>query len=157
MLVIVGAAIYWAWITFEDRRLEASSAVTRTWTSTTIPVRQKESSLRASVKTRCAAARLYYVLTVERNDKPSRVEGSPSNVTTFEDLAGRISEYSIQFMDSDGFRVYEIEVKRNTLSWTVGKDGIPEGLEANGANFCDAREYRRVTQVIVGWKQSSTP
>jgi hypothetical protein len=169
MLVVLRGVAYWAWITWEERRIEERVSVAREWPPDEISLLvgvERKPLLKAKVKTRCSEGTLFYILTVDKTDtgeasadrdatsiaKPVGVK--PANPKDdFETLIQRISDFHIQLIDSDGFEVSSITVPRNGTRRLLGESGKVEAREANATTTCTKRQYDRVTQVSVGWKE----
>jgi hypothetical protein len=124
MVVILGAG-YWTWTTIADWRVERKVSLAREWPSIEISVnvgedrkerKERADALKASVKARCEKGVLYYILTVSKND---------AMVTDkeLEELVNRISEFDIELLDHDGFKVSEIRVPRKDTTRLLGKSG----------------------------------
>ena len=153
MLVVIFRVAYWGWTTFEDRRLERAISVAREWPSTEILVpvgrerKERARALKASVKTRCSEALLYYILTITKNDAVKTDED-------FDELARRISSYDVGLLDIDGFKISSISISLHDMTRLVGKSGRIDGRGANASTTCERRAYSRVTHVSVGWHEA---
>ena len=150
MLVVILGVGYWGWTTFEERRLERRISVARAWPSTEILVsvgKNRVGALKASVKTRCSERVLYYILTITKNDAVKIDED-------FEDLARRVSEYRLELLDGDNFKISSITISRQETTRLVGDSGRVEAREANASTTCERSAYARVSRVAVGWHEA---
>jgi hypothetical protein len=152
MLVVILGAGYWTWTTVEDRRLERKISVARDWPSTDILVpvgkdgKERARALKASVKTRCSLGFLYYIFTIEKNDEAKVNED-------FEELANRISQFDVELLDSDNFKISSITISLHETRRLLGTSGRVEGREANASVLCERLAYTRATHLTVGWKE----
>ena len=158
MAVVVIAAGYWAWARYEDSRIAKRVSVAKTWPDLTLPM--KTPTL-IKLKTKCVDSQLYYQLTIspklspqaaasdERSAKPER---SPQEAAV-ERLRRDIAQYSIEFLDADGFKLIQLTVKTDDLTRMVDDQGRLNSLSVDGTRSCDGQEYARVARVAVGWHE----
>ena len=66
MLVVVVGAAYWAWSSWQSKRMETRVSVAKGWTVTPLPFKRP---LEVRLKTRCADSRLYYQLDLSPKTK----------------------------------------------------------------------------------------
>jgi hypothetical protein len=106
----------------EEKLIKKYSGVKK-WKSISSNSKQK-----AHLKTKYDQQKLYFDFSVDLDS---------SNRYRFSNVA----EYTIQFLDSDGFIVDEIEL--NNLIRSVDKDGNTIGYSVNESEFMDVSEYSK--------------
>jgi hypothetical protein len=168
MAVVVIGAIYWGWLSYEARRLEKRVSVTKTWPDLDVPMK---TPAKVTLKTRCTNSRLYYQLRIEPKTElkgPSEAKDSKTTIEArqrppgqaqekaalVEQILRQISDYTVELLDDDGFKVVEISVKTQSLNLMVDNKGRGASLDANGSDSCDDAAYDRATRITISWKDN---
>jgi hypothetical protein len=158
MSVVVIAAAYWTWTSWQDRRLEARISVAKTWDVKPLPL---QTPVAVTLKTRCTDSRLLYQMRLEPKEEPlvSPRDGSqPVDRTPFVlQLIDEVSEYTVRFKDVDGFKVIEFAVPKSSLIRGLDDNGRINRVSADGIESCDRPAYERAIRAEVGWTGDLTP
>jgi hypothetical protein len=156
MAVVILGAAYWAWTSWQDRKLDRAISVTKTWPDITFSAGFSPGFV-VRVTTRCSSSELYYIVKIRPDSDEgatqtpdSKREADAAAPTAIERFGRENESVTIRFLDEDGFRVlsHDIPLKEFTGLYSKSKRRI-ESLEANGTAVCNRESYARTKSVTV--------
>ena len=149
MLVVVVGAAYWAWSSWQSKRMETRVSVAKGWTVTPLPFKRP---LEVRLKTRCADSRLYYQLDLSPKTEGAVSRLQPNERAAFvEGLINEVVKFQVSFLDKDGFRVITFDTPISSFQRNVDDEGSLTGLSAIGDESCNGLAYERAESASVSW------
>ena len=126
------------------------------------------------LKTQCANSQLNYQLTLEPGPEAAPAPPAPTKsksgggidpvdlsdvlepeakAQAMDELLRTITEYHFLFLDSDGFRLFEVTLPTSELVRGIEKGGKSASLSANGTGgACAGNRYLRASSVELAWR-----
>jgi len=141
---------YMVWQNRETAK-NASLAQPRTWPAIRIEALEN-AELKLSTMWREGA--LHYQLSID---------GYPKIILATRDIRkDRVSsamrpEFTIEFLDENGFKLFEHEIPLNKMAKIVNAKGQGVGLEAKGHTYLTAETYRRAASWNITWNFDTQP
>ena len=138
--LILGLAV-WGILAFRERLDEAANAplaTLKTWPEVTVSAL---ANIRVRLRTVWRSGNIYYQFDVQ--GYPPELRQAMEGQTQ--------AAFTINFLDSDGFRLFEHRVPLAETSGTVGTDGQPAGVSWKGDEPMAADLYRRATRWELSW------
>jgi hypothetical protein len=138
--LILGLAA-WGIVSFRERSEEAANAplaTLRTWPEVTVSAL---ANIKVRLQTVWRSGNIYYQFDVQ---------GYPSELRQAMERESQAA-FTINFLDSDGFRLFEHRLPIAEMSRAVGADGQPTGASWKGDESIVADLYRRAARWELGW------
>ena len=148
MLVVIFGVVYWAWTSWQTRKIEARTSIAKSWNVAALPLRKP---LEIRLVTRCSNSRLYYQLALAPKTEAAGNPKSLENALFVDEILKGIAKYEVAFMDGDGFKTMTLTLTTSSFARDVDAQGKATGLSANGDNYCDPATYEKAVFANVLW------
>ena len=137
--LMLGLAV-WGIVTFRERSEEAANAplaTLKTWPEITV---NALANIKVRLRTVWRGGNIYYQFDVQGYSPELRQAMERETQAAF----------TIDFLDNDGFRLFEHRLALAEMSEAMGADGQPAGASWKGDEFVVADLYRRATRWELG-------
>jgi HAMP domain-containing protein len=152
MAVVIVAACYWTWSTWQSWRLEELASVTRTW-----PNGKILNDVTVEIKTKCSDSVLSYVVvmvTQQSNAALNLAEKTDAAKVMTDRLRERLKVIHVQLVDKDGLptAAYDVAIDEFVRIYSSNEERLTS-LEAWGTLACSPASYVRAEALIVSWTE----
>ena len=147
--VIISAAGYWAWSTWQSWRVEELTSVSRTW-----PPGRIFDEASVQITTKCTKSILFYTVEIipRKSTGVTLWERADSSKAMTDRIKTRLEGIRLQFVDKDGLptAAYEVPIDEFVRMYSSSDERLTS-LEARGTRPCDPASYVRSAGLKVRW------